>query len=226
MKQKINKSLLLLTIMAIISCSKNDEAPTIEGVWKNMTAEPIEQTEYAYPGQTLCIHGSGFSELRRLFVNGTDIDLSSTLIYDTDSYITFQLPADVRTSTYDQQDYIRVITAYGEAVYRPFLVKPASEQPSITHFSSTTLVAGRTLTITGVNLGGVTDVWLPLAFGDKVRCELSAESEPTPTNVSVIIPDGVSFATGKCVIAMQKTDFLSGRTYTERVYSSTTDFTN
>jgi len=226
MKKLISMTLILLSTVVCISCSKDDETPVIEGVWKNMIAEPIERTEYAYPGQTLCIHGRGFSDLRKLFVNGTDVDLSSTLIYDTDNYITFQLPADARTSTYGQQDYIRVITAHGEAVYRPFLVKPVSEKPSITRFSSTTLVAGRTLTITGSNLDGVTEVWLPLVFDEKVSCELAPDIEPTATAVSVVIPDGVKFATGRCVIAMQKTDPLSGLFYTECVYSNTTDFTN
>lgn len=221
MNKTVLQVLLLIAAVVFTSCSDDDEAPVIDSVWKNMISEPVVQTVYAYPGQTICLHGHGFSDLRKIFVNGTDIDLQKSQIYDTDRYITFQLPVDVEPTVGDQ-NYIRVITAYGEDAYRPFIVKSAKEQPTITKFSSTILVAGRTLTITGTNLDGATGVWLPLAFDDQVSCEITGE--PTATSISVIIPDGVKFATGKCVIAMQKT--TDGQTYTEHVYSKTTDFGN
>lgn len=220
MNKIANKVLILFAVLAFTSCAKEDEAPVINSVWKNMISEPIAQTEYAYPGQTLCLHGSGFTDLQKILVNGTRIDISSSLVYDTDTYVTFKLPSDIST----EGDNIKLYTLHGETVFQPFFVKPSSEKPSITKFSATTLVAGGTLTITGTNLDGVTDVWLPLAFDDKVRCELDPTRKPTPESVSVIIPEGVKFATGKCVIAMQKT--TSGRTYTEHVYSSTTNFIN
>lgn len=226
MKQNINKILLLLTIALCAACSKDDDAPQIDSVWKNMNSEPIEKTDYAYPGQTICLHGSAFYDLRKVFVNGTDIDLTTSFIYDTENYITFQLPSDVKTSTSEQQAYIRVITAHGESVYRPFLVKPASEKPAISNFSTTQLTAGGILTITGQNLEGATEVWLPLPYGDQVSCELDPATEPTATSISVIIPADVTFAKGKCVIAMQKTNPVSGEPYTEKVYSSETNFKN
>ena len=226
MNKLIFKTLLLLTVAGCLSCSKDDDAPNIESVWKNMISEPIAQTDYAYPGQTICLHGSAFYDLRRIFINGTDIDLSTSFIYDTENYITLQLPNDVNTSTGDQQDYIRVITSHGEAVYRPFLVKPTSQQPTITAFSSVRLLPGKTLTITGTNLEGATAVRLPLAFDREVKCELDPEKEQSSTTVYAIIPEGCDFATGKCVVEMQKTDASSGRTYTECVYSQTTDFIN
>ena len=226
MKQILNKILLLLAIVTCAACSKNDDAPQIDSVWKNMVSEPLEKTDYAYPGQTICLHGSAFYDLRKVFVNGTDIDLTTSFIYDTDNYITFQLPSDVKTSTSDQQNYIRVITAHGESVYRPFLVKPLSEKPEITKFSTTQLTAGGILTITGKNLDGVTEVWLPLSYEGYVSCELDPATEPTATSVSVIIPEDASFAKGKCYIVMQKTDAVSGSTYTEKVYSSETNFSN
>lgn len=221
MNKIIYGMLLLTTAIVLTSCSKEGEAPAIDSVWKNMISEPIEPTIYAYPGQTICLHGRGFSDLRKIFVNGTDVDFSNSQVYDTDGYITFQLPKDVATTSGDQ-NYIRVITARGEDVVRPFIVKPATMQPTITGFSSTTLVAGRTLTITGTNLDGATEVMLPLAFEKHVRCQITGE--PTATSISVIIPEGVSFASGKCVIAMEKA--YAGQNFTEHVYSATTNFMN
>lgn len=223
MKRYMIKVLMMLAAVMLASCSKDNQAPVIDSVWKNMISEPIAQTDYAYPRQTLCVRGGGFANLRKVFVNGTEIDLVKSLIYDTDNSITFQLPDDVNT-TNGNTNYIRVITARGEDVYRPFLVKPISEKPEITGFSATTLVAGRTLTIKGVNLEGATDVWLPAPFEQQVRCEFDPTTEPTATAVTVIIPQDVKFAQGKCVITMQKT--FEGNTYTENVYSSTTNFSN
>lgn len=221
MNKIIYRVLLLVAAVVLTSCSKDGEAPVIDSVWKNMVSEPIEPTIYAYPGQTICLHGQGFSDLRKIFVNGTDVDFSNSLIYDTDNYITFQLPKDVATTSGDQ-NYIRVITARGEDVVRPFIVKPTAVQPTITSFSSTTLVAGRTLTITGTNLDGATEVMLPLAFEKQAKCQITGN--PTATSISVIIPEGVSFASGKCVITMDKT--YAGQNYTEHVYSKTTIFVN
>ena len=42
---------LLLTLL--VSCSKDEEGPRIDSVWYNMVEAPIEQTEFAYPGQTI-----------------------------------------------------------------------------------------------------------------------------------------------------------------------------
>ena len=102
MKHILNKILLLLAVVTCVACSKDDDAPQIDSVWKNMISEPIEKTEYAYPGQTICLHGSAFYDLRKVFVNGTDIDLTTSFIYDTENFITFQLPSDVKVSTSDQ----------------------------------------------------------------------------------------------------------------------------
>ena len=216
MNKIATRLLLLSAALFFAACTKEEKAPVIDSVWKNMISEPIAQTDYAYPGQTLCLHGSGFSDLQKIVVNGTRIDISTSLVYDTDSYVTFKLPSDVST----EGDYIKLYTLHGETVYQPFFVKPSSEKPSITKFSSTILVAGRVLTITGTNFDGVTEVLLPIAFDGQVKCEITGE--PTSTSINVIIPSDVSFATGKCVVAMQKT--TNGRTYTEHVYSQTTDF--
>ena len=59
-----------------------------------------------------------------------------------------------------------------------------------------------------------------------VSCELDPATPPTATSISVIIPADATFAKGKCVIAMQKTNPVSGEPYTEKVYSSETNFKN
>ena len=219
--QCIGATLMLLQLSLLTSCEDDNAAPYIESVWFNMVSQPIEQAPCAYPGQTLCLHGEHLDDLRRLIVNGTDINLNTLFVYESDNYITFQLPSDVRT----KGDKIRVVTAYGMYDF-PFIVRPASEQPAISTFSATTLIGGRTLTITGSNLDGVQEVWLPLTYGERVQCNVLPAEEDAQTTVRIIIPEGVDFATGSCEIVMQKTDYERGITYTEKVYSTTTDFRN
>lgn len=217
--------LICLTVLSCIACSNDDDSPVIDNVWRNMSAEPIASVDYAYPGQTLCLRGSGLGGLQKVIVNDTEIDVKNTLIYDTSESITFQLPADVNVST-PECCYIKVVTAGGEATFQPFYVKDSSEKPAITGFSSTLLVAGSKLTINGRNLDGVTEVYLPATYGQQVMCQIDEETESTETAIYVIVPDNTTFARGQVEVAMEKTNSLTGNTYTEKVYSATTNFSN
>ena len=208
-------------VVALTACTDDAETPRIDSVWMNMVTQPVEQVTCAYPGQTICLRGEYLDDLRRVIVNGTDINLNTLFIYESDKNITFQLPSDVST----EGDYIRVVTRWGMTDFS-FIVRPQSDQPTITSFSSTTLIAGRTLTIRGTNLEGATEVWLPTVFDGRVRCELAETQDADGTTVKVIIPENVSFASGYCEIVMTKTDSQRGMTYTEKVYSDTTDFGN
>ncbi|MBQ3699895.1 MAG: hypothetical protein II886_08305 [Prevotella sp.] len=225
MTKQINN--ILFVLMACVSlplltaCQKDEEAPRIDSVWMNMVTRPVEQVSCAYPGQTICLRGENLGDLKRVIVNHTDINLNTLYVYESSTAVTFQLPSDVNTAG----DNIRVVTKWGMTDHT-FIIRPLAEQPAVTAFSATTLVAGRTLTITGENLEGVREVWLPLAFNSRVQCDIDASQPADATTVSVIIPDGVTFAKGQCELVMQKTDATRGITYTEKVYSSSTDFRN
>ncbi|MBR1388143.1 MAG: IPT/TIG domain-containing protein [Prevotella sp.] len=225
-KQPINNLFPVLiaavAMLLLSACSKDDtDAPRIDSVWMNMVSRPVEQVVCAYPGQTICLRGDHLGDVRRIIVNGTDINLNTLYVYESATALTFQLPSDVNTTG----DNIRVVTKWGMCDYA-FIIRPATEKPTITSFSATTLTPGRILTITGTNLTGAKEVWLPLAFNGRVQCELDTEQESGGTTVRVIIPDDVDFATGQCEIIMEKNDAVRGITYTEKVYSASTDFRN
>lgn len=221
MNKTVWLSLVCTAIAMLTACNQEEEAPRIDSVWFNMVSRPIEQATCAYPGQTICLRGEFLGDLKRVIVNGTDINLNTMFVYESDNNVTFQLPSDVNTAG----DKIRVVTKWGMFDF-PFVIRPTSEKPVIGSFSSTTLVGGRELTITGSNLAGVKEVWLPLAFNEKAKCELGEEQDADGTTVRVIIPEGVAFAKGLCEILMEKTDTVRGITYTEKAYSTSTDFRN
>ena len=147
-------------------------------------------------------------------------------LYNTDRSIIIVLPQDVATTTATGEAYLKVENAAGEALYQPFYVFTEDEQPVITKFSATTLTPGSQLCITGENLGGATEVYLPLAFDQKVKCELDPAQPSSDTEVYVIVPEGVNFAEGQVEIVMNKVYAPTGAEYTDKAYSEVTNFTN
>lgn len=213
--------LWLATCAILVGCSKDEDTPRIDSVWINMVSRPVEQVECAYPGQTICLRGNGLGDLKRIIVNGTDINLNTLYVYESSTALTFQLPSDVNTTG----DNIRVVTRWGMCDY-PFVIRPKTEQPTITAFSATTLVAGRVLTITGTNLNGATEVWLPQTFGGRIQCTLDGEQAEDGTSLQVVIPDNATFAAGQCEVVMQKHDAERSLDYSVKAYSVTTNFSN
>lgn len=221
-------TVVCLCVFSCFSCGNDDglSAPRIESVWTNMSTQPIEQVACSYPQQTICLRGSGFSGVDKLNVNGMEIDLTDKKIYNTDNSIIIVLPQEVATTTSTGLAYLQVENGAGEAVYEPFYVFGSSEKPKISGFSSTTLTAGSTLTIKGSNLGGAVEVYLPLAFDQKVLCGFDESKASSDTEIYVVVPEEVTFAQGQVAIVMHKTYAPTGDEYTETAYSDVTNFSN
>ena len=218
-----------LSVFSCFSCDNDGDghsAPVIDGVWRNMEGQPFEQIDCTYPRQTICLRGSGFSGVDKLNVNGQEIDLSETKIYNTDNTIIIALPLEVATTTATGSAYLKVENSAGEAVYQPFYVFSEGEQPVISGFSSTVLTPGSSLRISGENLDGASEVYLPLAFDQKVKCEFDPANANTSTSVYVIVPEGVSFAQGRVEIVMNKVYAATGDEYVDKVFSDETNFSN
>lgn len=217
--------LMGLLVWSFVSCKNEHEAPVIESVWSNSSAAPAERVNFSYPSETICLHGHDFSDLKEVSVNGVAIDLMKTIMYDTDSFITFAIPTEVKATQECGKSVIQVTTAHGTTSYEPFLIKSTSEKPKITSVSAKALTAGDILEIKGANLEGALEVYLPLTFDQSVKCELATDKESTASSVFVNIPDHVNFATGKVKVVMNKKSDELGKEYTETVYSSKIDFT-
>ena len=168
-------TLVAVASLSLFSCTKEDEhtaAPEIESVWMNMVNQTIEPVTFAYPGQTLCIHGSGFGTLSRLIVNGDDINLNTLYVFETENYITFQLPSGISTTG----DFIRVVTGYGMHEY-PFIVRPTSQKPVINDFIPS-LIPGTVFRIYGKNLEGAYQISLPLTFDRSISVDCEYVYDP------------------------------------------------
>jgi hypothetical protein len=219
--------MFVLTLLA--SACRDDDGPQIDGVWLNVSTAPAVEVRCAYPGQVLCLRGQGFDNVSALYVNDSKVNIDGSYIYATASTYTFTVPTDVKIS----EDYdlctIRLVADGGEALYQPFIIKAKSDKPTISKASATVLTPGEALTLTGKNLDGATEVWLPTAFDGRVECEIDSRTPPTKTQVTVIVPPKVTFTSGQAEIVMKKTEYVSapkGRTFLESVYSETIAFSN
>lgn len=218
---KIKLAAIALMALIIAACDNdNAERIHIDSVWMNTTGLPVEQTRFAYPGQTICLKGAGFSSIKRAAVNGYDIDISSSLPYATDTSLIIAIPSDINTSA-NIESCISLESTEGEYSYFPFYIKPLSEKPSINRLSTTTLSVGETLTAFGVNLESPNAVYLPLCFGHKTKCHIVRSDS---TSVTVEIPEGCNFAKGKMQIVLSRINPFDNLEYLEIVYSEETDF--
>lgn len=218
--------LLSVLVLQLTSCKDDEETPVIDCVWSNTITAPTEKITAAYPGTVIALQGHGFSDLQKVSVNGVDIDLMKTIMYDTDNYITFAIPEKLATTEETGLSVITVTTAHGVASYQPFLVKKTSEKPTITSVSATQLHAGDVLEITGTHLNGVSEVYLPLVFDKEVKCELSDSQESTATELYVVVPADVNFAKGRVRVILSQHDEGIGMDYSETVTSSVINFSN
>lgn len=226
----IRASILTVACFCVFGCfsCRDDKftAPRIDSVWSNMGSQPIEQVVYAYPEQTICLRGEGFTGISKLNVNGTEIDLTDSQIYNTDASIIVALPKEVATTTATGQTFLKVENSLGSAIYEPFYIFESSEKPKISKLSSTILIPGGTLHITGANLDGAEEVYLPLAFNQKILCEFDESHPSTDTDIYVIVPEDVNFAKGQLSIVMRKTYAATGYEYIETLYSDEINFSN
>lgn len=219
---------VLLSVLALqlTSCNDDEEAPVIDCVWSNNVSVPTEKILASYPGTTIALQGHGFSDLQKVSVNGVDIDLMKTIMYDTDNYVTFAIPDELVTTEETGLSQIKVTTAHGEAIYQPFLVKKTSEKPTIKSVSASKLHAGDVLEIVGTNLDGVSEVYLPLTYDKEVKCEWAEGQESTATSLYVVVPEEVNFAKGRVRVVLNKHDEGIGLDYSETVTSSVINFSN
>ena len=125
MMRVLGAAFFILHASFFISCSKDEDTPHIDSVWMNMVSRPVEPVTCAYPGQTICLRGSGLGDLKRVIVGGTDINLNTLFVYESSSAITFQIPSDISTTG----DNIRVVTRWVWPTSRLWCDLPAKNPP-------------------------------------------------------------------------------------------------
>ncbi|MDR3118716.1 MAG: glycan-binding surface protein [Mediterranea sp.] len=162
---------ILLTIaFCFASCEDKDAGgvPVINSVWTNQLDVESTQIEATYNDLWVRLEGSGFSGLKAIYCNGVRCSFQPTFV--TENYITFQIPTSVPQNSdvedENERGTIRVVTSYGEGIYRDFLFKDKNKMPAISGVSNTLPEVGDVIIIEGNNLENTTEVYFPAAEGE------------------------------------------------------------
>lgn len=207
MENKVYKSfwmvfaLFVLSVSALLFNACEDNGSGDENTPMSITKVYLEDANSSVPdrdlsqygnfarlGQTIRLEGSGFTGLKKVYINGYDnffnpvyITNNSMLVtIDASRVPTIDAPNDVRNT-------IRLVKSESNVLIYNFEIRAAA--PTITGFSHSMPQAGERITVYGTGLQGITSVTFP---GNKVVTTGIVSDDEEGTFFEVTVPAGVS----------------------------------
>ncbi len=180
----------LFFTMMFTSCDNSDSnggTITISKVFLEdvNSSVPDREVSFVRLGQTIRIEGSGFTGLKRVYINGYSTYFNVVFVSDTSMLIT--VSGDTPTIEADPalRNTIRFVNDNSEVVFS-FPIRSSS--PVITNISNTMPNAGETITVTGTGLTEISKV----VFPGNVETTTGIVSDPDGEFFTVVVPNGVS----------------------------------
>ena len=168
--EKMLKGLVPLMLLAIVpsltSCNDDDDCQSTTMTINKVFLEDTKaedgnydrEVEFARLGQTLRIEGSGFSGLKKIYVNGFETYFNNALMTDNNIWVTLNSKTPVAKADASVRNTIRFVKDNTETTYQ-FTIRAAA--PVIASIDNTLPQAGETVKVSGANLDGTTKVTLP-----------------------------------------------------------------
>lgn len=174
------------------ACSDDDEVTggeiSVDAVYLQDVDSDVQDREvnFARLGQLLRLEGSGFTGLRRVYINS--FETSFNPVYVSDNSMLIQISADTPTieAEEDVRNTIRLVKDNSETTIE-FEIR--SSAPSINKVSHTLPKAGEEITVYGTGLIEVNTVVFP---GDVEVTEGIVYDEEDGEFFTVTVPEGVS----------------------------------
>ncbi len=195
-------SFTLMSMMALSllfsSCKEEEDYSgpiTIGDVYlqDQESSVPNREVTFVRLGQTIRIEGSGFTNLRKIEINGFDTYFNPVLATD----INVILKVDNDTPIIDADSSVRnTIHFYNDGNEAEITFDIRDAAPSVTSISNTLPTAGETITVYGSGLTEITSVVFP---GD-VEVTSGIESDVDGEYFTVTVPDGISEEGGSLLI--------------------------
>jgi len=170
--------------------SSGDKSPiTITKVYLEdaQSSVPDREVEFTRLGQTLRLEGSGFSGVKRVYINGHNVYFNPVYVTNTSMLIRSTQEVPVLEASDDVRNTIRLEKSNDNYLVYNFEIRASA--PTITNISHTMPQAGEVITLTGTGLAGVTKVVFP---GDVVVTEGILSDDEEGLFCVVTVPAGVS----------------------------------
>ncbi len=158
---------LAVVAFGLTSCSDDDGAGSgaqmkIDKVFLENVEDEVNkdrEVDFARLGQLLRIQGSGFSGLKKIYINGYETYFNNALMTDNNVWVTLNSKTPVDKADDDVRNTIIFYKSDSNKLVYDFTIRAAA--PSITSVDNTLPQAGETVTVTGANLQETTSITLP-----------------------------------------------------------------
>jgi len=157
-------SCLAFAAFAFTACSDSDSGSsaqmTIEKVFLEDAKSTVKDREvtFARLGQLIRIQGSGFTGLKKIYINGYETFFNNALMTDNNIWVTISSKTPVYNAEENVRNTITLVKDNGTYTYQ-FEIRSA--MPAVTHFSNTLPQPGETVIVYGSNLQETTQITLP-----------------------------------------------------------------
>lgn len=182
---------LFVSALALTACKDDDEADstpvTISKVYLEdaESSVPDREVTFARLGQLIRIEGSGFTGLRKVYVNGFSTYFNPVLVSDHSMLLSISKDTPTTEAAEDVRNTIRFEKSGTETVF-DFIIRSAA--PSISNISNTMPLAGEPIIVYGSGLTEITKVIFP----GNVEVTSGIYSDPDGEYFMVDMPQGVS----------------------------------
>ena len=183
---------VLLCGFLFTACSTDDETNDSEIIVDAVylqdvdSSVPDREVDFARLGQLLRLEGSGFTGMRRIYINGFQTDFNPVYVSDNSMLIRVSSDTPVSEAPEDVRNTIRLVKDNTETTVN-FEIR--SSAPTITAVSHTLPVAGEEITVYGTGLMEVSRVVFP---GDVEVTTGITYDEEDGEFFTVTVPEGVS----------------------------------
>lgn len=158
---------LALAAFTLTACSDDDNggssaAMQINQIYLENVDDEVNQdrpVEFARLGQLLRIEGSGFSGLKKIYVNGYETYFNNALMTDNNVWVTLNAATPIDKAETEARNTIVFYKSDNNKLVYEFTIRAAA--PSVTSVDNTLPKAGERVTVYGANLQETTSVTLP-----------------------------------------------------------------
>ncbi len=184
---------LLAILPAFTACSDDDNASSAQMAINKVFLEDVNATDSVYDrevtfarlGQLIRIEGSGFTGLKKIYINGYDTYFNNALLTDNNIWVTLNAKTPVDKAEESVRNTITLVKDNGQLTYN-FTVRAAS--PSVSSVDNTLPQPGEKVTVYGSNLQETSKIMLP----GGVEVTSGIENDADGKWYSFVMPSGVT----------------------------------